>query len=407
MTSDQRPQRTFEVHHPLSDSNEVLARARIQAEQRRLFDDYFVVDVDAHVGDDQNWKEVLSYSDSPVIREAADSTTFLNGQLGLQWQAVWGRIPHGGTGLREPVADKSVPREVALARKAIDQMGLDYQIMFTGAMLTLGMHPVPEIEAALANAFNQWMVERILPEEDRVRAFLYLPFNDPKAAEATVERYLGAKGVAGFLVSSMRHKPVHANEYMRLYRMLEESGQVLAFHAANTWQDQYTGQLNKFLSMHAISFTLCNMVHITNWVVNGMPERFPKLKVIWVESGLAWVPFMMQRLDHEYMMRSSEAPLLKGLPSDYMRQMYYTSQPMEHTSDEMLEMTFKAINAKTQLLYASDWPHWDFDLPAKVVDLPFLDDEARRNILGLNAARIFGLEVPERYRLAAQRQAAE
>jgi predicted TIM-barrel fold metal-dependent hydrolase len=279
--------------------------------------------------------------------------------------------------------------------------------MFTGAMLTLGMHPVPEIEAALANAFNQWMVERILPEEDRVRAFLYLPFNDPKAAEATVERYLGAKGVAGFLVSSMRHKPVHANEYMRLYRMLEESGQVLAFHAANTWQDQYTGQLNKFLSMHAISFTLCNMVHITNWVVNGMPERFPKLKVIWVESGLAWVPFMMQRLDHEYMMRSSEAPLLKGLPSDYMRQMYYTSQPMEHTSDEMLEMTFKAINAKTQLLYASDWPHWDFDLPAKVVDLPFLDDEARRNILGLNAARIFGLEVPERYRLAAQRQAAE
>ena len=53
------------------------------------------------------------------------------------------------------------------------------------------------------------------------------------------------------------------------------------------------------------------MIHITNWIVNGIPERFPKLKVIWIESGLAWVPFLMQRLDNEYMMRTSEAPLLK------------------------------------------------------------------------------------------------
>ena len=45
------------------------------------------------------------------------------------------------------------------------------------------------------------------------------------------------------------------------------------------------------------------MVHLTNWIINGLPERFPKLKVIWIESGLAWLPFMMQRLDHEYLMR--------------------------------------------------------------------------------------------------------
>ena len=55
-----------------------------------------------------------------------------------------------------------------------------------------------------------------------------------------------------------------------------------------------------------------------------MGERFPKLPVIWIESGLAWVPFLMQRLDHEYMMRPSEAPLLKKKPSDYMRDMYYS-----------------------------------------------------------------------------------
>ena len=64
-----------------------------------------------------------------------------------------------------------------------------------------------------------------------------------------------------------------------------------------------------------------NMVHLTNWIVNGLPERFPKLKCIWIESGLAWIPFLMQRLDNEYMMRTSECPSLKRLPSraTYMR----------------------------------------------------------------------------------------
>ena len=116
--------------------------------------------------------------------------------------------------------------------------------------------------------------------------------------------------------------------------------------------------------MHALGFTWYNILHCTNWVINGMGERFPKLPVIWIESGLAWVPFLMQRLDHEYMLRPSEAPLLKKKPSDYMRDMYYSSQPMEIQDMGALECTFRMINAETQLLYSSDYPHWDFDLPS-------------------------------------------
>jgi predicted TIM-barrel fold metal-dependent hydrolase len=152
--------------------------------------------------------------------------------------------------------------------------------------------------------------------------------------------------------------------------------------------------MNRFISMHAISFVHCNIVHMTNWLINGLPERFPRLKVIWVESGLAWVPFLMQRLDHEYLKRTSEAPLLKRRPSEYMREMYYTSQPMEMDDLGLLESTLGAINAETQLVYASDWPHWDFDLPSVFLDLPFLGEQAKRNILGLNAARLFNLDVP-------------
>lgn len=398
--------RTYGQIDDWTDSRELLARARQQADKRN-FDDVFIVDIDSHVGDDKNWPEIMEYIEDPVIHDAASAFgdgskrgAFLNNTPGLQWQNVWGRIPHG-QGLKEKIEDDGTPREIVLARKCIDEMGLDYQVMFPNALLFLGMHPVPEMEIHLATAYNRWLVERVLPEDKRVQAMLYLPFNNPEEAEKTVKRFLGKPGVAGFLVTSSRHKPVHSNEYMRLYAMLEESGQVLGFHTHLNWQDEYTKQLNRFISMHAISFVLCNLVHLTNWVINGLPERFPKLNVMWIESGIAWLGFIAQRLDHEYMMRTSEAPLLKKLPSEYMRDMFYTTQPMERSNDALLAATMDAVNADTQMLYASDWPHWDFDLPSVIWDLPFLDETAKRNILGYNAARIFNLEIPEKYRALA------
>jgi uncharacterized protein len=92
-------------------------------------------------------------------------------------------------------------------------------------------------------------------------------------------------------------------------------------------------------------------------------------------------------------MRSSEVPLLKRRPSDYMREMFYSSQPMEMVNNrEALELTFKMIGAETQLMYSSDYPHWDMDLPSTIYDLPFLGEQAKRNILGGNAKRVFNLD---------------
>src|SRR3989442_15762091 len=129
---------------------------------------------------------------------------------------------------------------------------------------------------------------------------------------------------------------------------------------------------NRFLTVHALGFSFYNVVHCANWVINGLCERFPKLPVIWIESGLAWVPFLMQRLDHEYMLRTSDCPTLKKKPSDYMREMFYSTQPMEGQDIEALKGTFRMINAETQLIYSSDYPHWDLDLTTVIYDLPLL-----------------------------------
>jgi len=116
---------------------------------------------------------------------------------------------------------------------------------------------------------------------------------------------------------------------------------------------------------------------------------------VFMEAGQAWVPFLIARLDGEYRMRSSEAPILRRPPSGYIRDMFFTTQPFEQLDDAgHLRAVFEIMAGETQLLYSSDYPHQDFDLPTLIWDLPFLSEEAKRNILGGNAMRLFGLPLP-------------
>jgi predicted TIM-barrel fold metal-dependent hydrolase len=389
-----------------SHTGETLAHASRDA-NRKKFDEFMICDIDAHVSELAFWNEVTDRIPDEVWRYNAKafqdrgSPGLINIQTGLTYQGVCGRIPHN-EGLREVVEDKGIHRQAVLARRAMDAMGIDIMTVFPTPMLVLGVHPQPDVEVQLGWAYNRWLTEEVLPEDPGLRGLLYVPFNTPDACAAVVEEFGDKKGVIGFTVTSTRYKPVHHNSYMRLYAMLEERNLPLAFHAGFNWEDGSMAQLNRFLSMHALSFVHCNLIHMTNWVINGLPERFPKLKTIWVESGLAWVPYLMQRLDSEYMMRTSEAPLLKRKPSEYMKEMYYTSQPIELQHLKLVEATFEAINAETQLLYASDWPHWDFDTPSTIYDLPFLNEKQKRNILGGNAARLFNLKDPYQAKAAAE-----
>jgi hypothetical protein len=380
------------------DTSKLLAHAARQASERG-YKNFPIVDVDSHHYELESFHEILEYMDDPVLQQlamsASQATSKGNGVMpgGVGYQDMGGRV------MRYPLrklekAEGDKHRDITLTKRWMDAMGIDVAVMFPSPMLQLGLHPQVEVEVALGRAYNRWLCDRVLAHEPRIRSMLYLPFNDPDAAYRMVEEMGDRKGVAGFMVTSARHRPVQHNGYMKTYALLEEMGQPLAFHAGYNWNDQAMGMMNKFISVHALGFVFFNMVHLTNWIMNGLPERFPKLKVIWIESGLAWVPFMMQRLDNEYMMRSSEAPALKKAPSEYMRDMFFSTQPMEMTDMAALEQTFRMMKAETQLLYSSDYPHWDFDLPSTIYDLPFLSEQGKRNILGGNAMRVFNLKLP-------------
>lgn len=372
-----------------------LEHAKRQADERG-FNDILIVDSDAHQLNEMTYfQDIAKYIDDEVLRHEVfngeGGKLMYPGFRGPQHQSLAGRLVRYRNEHMENLKS-DVPPEVEFSRREMNAIGIDYQVVFPTALLALGMHPDPNIETAMAWAYTRWLTEEILPHAPHVRTMIYLPMNQPDACLKFVEQFADKPGVVGFMVTSARYRPVHANEYMRLYGALQERGMPLCFHAIYHQQERMFEGMNKFLSVHALGFIFYNLVHITNMVINGIPERFPKLKLLWIESGLAWIPFLMQRLDNEYMMRSSEAPLLKKLPSDYMREMYYTTQPIENGDLELLEMTMKKINAETQLLFSSDYPHWDFNLPSTIYDLPFLSEDAKRRILGKNAWDLFQLD---------------
>jgi uncharacterized protein len=382
------------------DTRIVLSHAAKQARERG-YQNFPIIDVDSHHFESESFPEIVKYIEDPVIRQLLEAST-IAGYRGVgALPASLGYQDYGGRIMREPLRrlERTEPkphRDITLTRRWMDSMGVDMAILFPTPMLHLGLHPQVEVEVALSHAYNRWLVEHVLAEEPRIRTMLYLPFNDPAATYRAVKEFTGKPGVVGFMVTSNRYRPVHHNDYMKTYALLEESNLPIAFHGAYNWNDQSMLMVNRFISAHALGFVWYNLVHLTNWVINGLGERFPKLKVLWIESGLAWLPFIMQRLDNEYMMRTADAPALKKLPSDYIRDMYFTNQPMEKTGDmALLETTFRVIKAETQLLYSSDYPHWDFDLPSVIYDLPFLNEAQKRAILGGNALRVFGMNPPK------------
>ena len=386
------------IRDPAADTDysqsKVLTNARQQAIRRR-YEDLFIVDIDAHHYESDHYDEILTYVDDPILRnEIRYQGWGRNGVMSPDgtYQNMGGRIARL-TGRDKEQAPPGIHRGISLTKRWMDAMGIDMICLFPTPMLTLGAVPRREVENQLARAYGRWLCDTILAHEPRIRSMLYLPFNDPAACVRLVEELGDKPGVMGFMVTAPHRRGCWENDYMRLYAMLEERGLPLGFHGSYTWHEQTFATFNRFISVHALGFSFFNMAHMANWVMNALPERFPKLKVLWLESGLAWIPFMMQRLDNEYMMRTSECPGLKKKPSDYMRDMFYTTQPMEMVDNrEALEVTLKMINAETQLLYASDYPHWDMDLPSTIYDLPFLSEDAKRNILGGNAQRAFNLK---------------
>jgi predicted TIM-barrel fold metal-dependent hydrolase len=134
------------------------------------------------------------------------------------------------------------------------------------------------------------------------------------------------------------------------------------------------------------------MANLVSLIETGVPERFPGLRIGFTESGLSWVPFIMNRLDKEYIEHRREMHYLRNRPSQYIKRFYFATQPLEEPEDPSdMAKLIEIYGGEDTTMFASDWPHHDFDHPRLAYQLPFTTP-VRRKIMGENALNFFRMD---------------
>ncbi|MBO0703520.1 MAG: amidohydrolase family protein, partial [Candidatus Dormibacteraeota bacterium] len=123
-------------------------------------------------------------------------------------------------------------------------------------------------------------------------------------------------------------------------------------------------------------------------------ERFPELKIVLIEGGFAWLAPLMWRLDDVHRRLGAEVPEVRRPPSSYIREHFWvTTQPMEEPPrPAQFSRLLDQLGMNDRLMFATDYPHWDFDAPDASIPVR-LEPALHRAIMSENAARLYGLGV--------------
>jgi predicted TIM-barrel fold metal-dependent hydrolase len=151
------------------------------------------------------------------------------------------------------------------------------------------------------------------------------------------------------------------------------------------------GMPSFYIEWHTLGSACSIMAHLVSLLCHGICERFPTLKVLLMEGGIAWLPGILWRLDTNWRGLRSETPWLERKPSEVAREhVLFSTQPLEHTDgrDDLLFEMLEAVGAPGNLCFASDYPHWDFDDPASM--LSRLPAAWHEKVLHGNAAGFYG-----------------
>jgi predicted TIM-barrel fold metal-dependent hydrolase len=361
---------------------------------RETLADLWIVDADVHVHESPS--ELAEYAAPPwdvALHEIAKIEERDLDLPGLSPRAEF-RIPWPGGSNRPQIV------ETATAMRAeLDALHVNEAVLFPDHLLLLAMVRDPAFAVALARAYNDWLADRWLRHEPTLRGAVVVPPHDPVAGAAEIRKHVGNPGYVCAYLPAAGLRTLYGNElYDPVYDAAQEAGLPLVIHSVETVFPVFPFQLEQFrstLAVHTLAHPLAMVANLVSMIETGVPVRFPGARIAFMEAGTAWVPWIANRLDKEYIERRREVPILQERPSHYMREFFYGTQPIEEpeTRTDIVKL-FELFDGENTALFASDWPHHDFDHTQFVFGLPFSPD-ARRKIMGLNAARFFSIDPPQ------------
>ena len=350
-----------------------------------------VIDCDVHpqIGDAD---ELLGYVE-PGQREwfRAQGPTF--GLPGYSWShpVSWYRmdLEHPGGGL--PAADAEV-----VAREALDPAGVDAAVLNADDAVTVSLMPSPYRAAAFARAHNEWIRERWLDADPRYRGAIVCAAQDPESAAAEIRRAAEDPRFVQVLLVGGSERPYGEPRYLPIFEAAVECDLAVAIHSGGEGlglaaSPGGAGPPAFYIEWHTLGSAGSIMAHLVSLLCHGVFERLPRLRVLFIEGGIAWLPGILWRLETNWRALRAEVPWLERRPGDVVReQIRFATQPLEHTDghDEVLWEMLAAAGAPEILCFSSDYPHWDFDDPLRT--LARLPEGWREPVLRGNAAALYG-----------------
>ncbi|MEV4418712.1 amidohydrolase family protein [Patulibacter sp. NPDC049589] len=255
-----------------------------------------------------------------------------------------------------------------------------------------------EYTAALMRAANEWTAERWLDLDSRFCNTTLIPYEDPKLAIAEIERWIGDDRFVQVSVPLRIQRPFGHRKYWDLIEACAHYDLPIAFHPGqgNLGPLTAAGWPSYYYEDH-VNFPHALAGHMASLVTEGALDRFPNTKIVFQEGGWSWVAPFAWRFDRAFGQLQDEVPHLTRRPSEYLGDhFWYTTQPWEEMEKKhQFEQAFKAFGHPEKLLFASDYPHWDFDAPdttAQMID----DPQLREMIMSGNALDLYSrLPKPE------------
>ena len=274
----------------------------------------------------------------------------------------------------------------------MDQGGLDTTILYPTAGLGIGWVREPDFAVALCRAYNNFVHQEFLTVSPRLQAVVLLPFQDVPEAVKELRRAVSELGMAGAFAPAVGLRlPLGHPSFHPIYAEAERLGTMVASHATVRGPETFgAGGFDKFIEVHTMSHPVAQMMQLTGMIFEGVPEKYPRLRIGFMEGGCSWMPFWIDRMDEEWEKRGEvEAPLCKKKPSDYVRDgnLYFAAEGDEGSVPEVVRRFGDDL-----VFYATDVPHWDHDYPENLHEMASRDDlspESRRKILSENAQRMY------------------
>ena len=261
--------------------------------------------------------------------------------------------------------------------------------------------PEPDIGAAYAAVYNDWLAETFATKPDFFVCPGMVPVHDLDLAIAEVER-IGKLGLHGAMLplTAPEGRPYHLPEYERLWDALDALGLPVSAHivtgmparalAASSVHREKAPPISLFGEIRGAAPA---QVMLHDLVVAGVLERHPNLHFVMVESGIAWLAWLMESMDSIYqrapMRRARRAAKLSLLPSEYVKRQCHAT-----FMNDPMGVANRGITGIEALLWGNDYPHPEGTYPNSVEKVKELfagvPEDERRAMTELTAASLWG-----------------